>query len=237
MKPVYHSANSRGQADHGWLKSFHSFSFANYYEPQRMHFGALRVLNDDFVEAGRGFGLHPHDNMEIVSIPLSGALQHSDSTGRKEVIKTGDVQIMSAGTGIMHSEMNASTTEPVRFLQIWVFPEQQDLKPRYEQKTFKLEDRLNQWQLVVSPEENKSSVWINQQAWFSLTKLSSGTLLDYTAHKPNNCFYLFLLEGQVRLETQILNRRDALGLKEINHFKVEALQESEVLLMELPDLK
>ena len=174
MKHIIHKAESRGYANHGWLKSYHTFSFAGYHNPERVHFGMLRVLNDDFVDAGMGFGKHPHDNMEIISIPLSGALHHQDSTGRDKIIQTGDVQIMSAGTGIFHSEVNASQVEPVTFLQLWIFPKVNNIEPRYDQKEFNVADRTNQFQVVVSPTQENDSLFINQDAWLSLIELEEG---------------------------------------------------------------
>jgi hypothetical protein len=233
MKKVLHKANTRGHADHGWLKSFHTFSFAGYYEPTRTNFGLLRVLNDDIVEGGRGFGKHPHDNMEIISIPLSGALHHQDSTGRDKVINTNDVQIMSAGRGIAHSEFNDSSDSPVNFLQLWIYPKEKNIEPRYEQKTFDLDNRTNRFQLVVSP-ENPEAVWINQDAYLSIGKLEKGIALDYPIYKENNGVYAFVLSGEVKIENELLGKRDALGISETSSFRVEALTEAEVLLIEVP---
>lgn len=231
---IIHRADSRGLADHGWLLSRHTFSFADYYDPERMSFGALRVLNDDRVAPGRGFGLHPHENMEIVSIPLKGALDHKDTTGREKVIRSGDVQIMSAGTGLMHSEVNHSTSEPVEFLQIWIFPKKKDIPPRYEQKTFSLEGRKNQWQTVVSPEENASSIWINQSAWFSLANLEKGKSLELTSHEKGKGLYLFVIEGEVGVENEVIARRDALATTDVEKTVLNANKDSEVLLIEVP---
>src|SRR5882757_2117555 len=175
MKTILHPANTRGHANHGWLDSHHTFSFAGYDEPSRVHFGMLRVLNDDIVKGGNGFGRHPHDNMEIVSIPLRGALEHGDNTGGHGIIKSGEVQIMSAGSGIAHSEKNASENELVNFLQIWVFPKERDITPRYDQKEFKVEDRINKFQTVIAPEKDGSALWINQDAWFNLGDLKTGS--------------------------------------------------------------
>ncbi len=231
---ILHRSDSRGLADHGWLKSRHTFSFADYFDPNRLSFGVLRVLNDDQVAPGRGFGTHPHENMEIVSIPLKGALGHKDTTGREKVIASGDVQIMSAGTGLMHSEMNHSPTEPVEFLQIWVLPKVQDIPPRYEQKTFDPEGRKNQWQAVVSPEENASSIWINQDVWFSLANVDAGKKLEYRQKGRGSGLYLLVLEGEVALENEILGRRDAIGLTEKSSIELEAKKSSELLLIEVP---
>lgn len=233
MKKVVHKANTRGHADHGWLNSYHTFSFAGYYDPERVHFGLLRVLNDDIVAGGRGFGKHPHDNMEIVSIPLSGALHHQDSTGRDKVINTNDVQIMSAGKGIAHSEFNDSPTEPVNFLQIWVFPKEKNIEPRYEQKTFDPEGRKNKFQVVVSPED-QDAVWINQDAYFSLGKLEKGVAVDYKVRKKGNGVYAFVLNGEVKVNDEILQKRDAVGITETDQLHVEATGDADVLLIEVP---
>ena len=233
MKTVLHKANSRGHANHGWLDSYHSFSFAGYYNPERVHFGALRVLNDDTVKGGYGFSKHPHDNMEIVSIPLSGSLEHKDTTGRHEIIRQHDVQIMSAGSGISHSEQNADKSAEVRFLQIWVFPKEQDITPRYEQKSFNPSERQNQVVTVVAP-DNKHAVWINQDAWFSLGKLDKGFKTSYHLHKEGNGVYAFVIDGSVSVGGQLLEKRDALGIWETGEITVEATESTEVLLIEVP---
>jgi redox-sensitive bicupin YhaK (pirin superfamily) len=229
-----YKANSRGHADHGWLNSFHSFSFASYNDPDRVHFGALRVLNDDVVAPGMGFGVHPHDNMEIVSIPLRGALEHKDSTGRNEVIRTNDVQIMSAGSGIRHSEFNASKTDDVNFLQVWVFPKKRNIEPRYEQKTFSASDRVNKFQVVVSPEKGEGGVWINQDSWFSLAEIEEGKSIDYKLHKPGNGVYFFVLEGGVELDGQGLEKRDAIAITEQTDIRVKANANTSLLAIEVP---
>ena len=233
MNTVVHKANSRGYANHGWLKSRHSFSFAGYYNPERVNFGALRVLNDDQVEGGQGFGTHPHDNMEIISIPLQGDLEHKDSTGRNEVIKQGDVQIMSAGTGIRHSEFNHNRDKDVHFLQIWVFPKERDITPVYGQKTFLAKDRANQWQTVVSP-TNTNALWINQNATFSLANLDAGTELEYKINHQGNGVYFFVLNGEVETAGEKLDTRDAIGVTDTNSFNVKASSYAEVLAIEVP---
>lgn len=233
MKKVVHKANTRGHADHGWLNSYHTFSFAGYYDPERIHFGLLRVLNDDIVQGGRGFGKHPHDNMEIVSIPLSGALHHQDSTGRDKVIHTNDVQIMSAGKGIAHSEFNDSPTDAVNFLQIWVFPKERNIEPKYEQKTFNPEARKNKFQTVVSPED-KEAVWINQDAYFSLGKLEKGISLDYKIRRKGNGVYAFVINGEAKISEETLQKRDAIGISDTDQVHVEATADAEVLLIEVP---
>ena len=233
MNTVVHKADSRGFADHGWLRSRHTFSFAGYYNPERVHFGALRVLNDDRVAGGKGFGTHPHENMEIISIPLSGDLEHKDSTGRNEVIRQGDVQIMSAGSGIAHSEFNHNTDQEVRFLQIWVFPKERDITPRYEQKTYEVANRTNRWQTVVAP-EGGSALTINQDAWFNLTKLEKGQNLDYAVKKEGNGVYAFVLEGDAQIAGQSLNKRDAVAVTDTAQLSLSANTDTEVLLMEVP---
>ena len=233
MKTVLHKANSRGHANHGWLDSYHSFSFAGYYNPARVHFGALRVLNDDTVKGGYGFSKHPHDNMEIVSIPLSGSLEHKDTTGRHEIIHQQDVQIMSAGSGISHSEQNADKSADVKFLQIWVFPKEQNITPRYEQKTFNPAERQNQVITVVAP-DNEQAVWINQDAWFSLGNLDKGFRTSYQLHKEANGVYVFVINGTVSIGGQVLEKRDALGIWDTTEFTVEATESAEILLIEVP---
>ncbi|MFT7381743.1 MAG: redox-sensitive bicupin YhaK (pirin superfamily) [Roseivirga sp.] len=233
MKTTVHSSASRGLANHGWLKSRHTFSFAGYHDPERIHFGALRVLNDDQVAGGQGFGTHPHDNMEIVSIPLQGDLAHQDSTGRNEVIRQGDVQIMSAGTGIRHSEFNYNKDEEVYFLQIWVFPKERNITPRYEQKSYSAEDRVNKFQTVVSP-EGGDAVWINQDAFFSLANLDAGVKLNYEVKKPGNGVYLFVLNGELNAAGEILDTRDAVAVTEADSFEIKAKSYAEILVIEVP---
>jgi redox-sensitive bicupin YhaK (pirin superfamily) len=236
MKTILHKANERGHATHGWLDSYHSFSFAHYHHPEKVHFGALRVLNDDTVKGGYGFGKHPHDNMEIVSIPLSGDLRHEDSTGRREIIKQYDVQIMSAGSGIAHSEMNANADKDVKFLQIWIFPKEQNISPRYEQKTFSPEDRINKFQVVVAP-DNSEAVYINQEAWLSLGDLQKGFTTSYTFNKKDNGVYAFVIEGTVTINGNKLDRRDALGISGADNFTINADTDAELLLIEVPMLQ
>ena len=226
------SSETRGLADHGWLKSRHTFSFAEYYDPKRMGFGALRVINDDAVAASRGFGSHPHRDMEIISIPLSGTLKHSDSEGNAYLIKKGEVQIMSAGTGIFHSEHNASDTEEVRFLQIWVIPKKMGIAPRYDQKSYELKD--NQLSVVVSPDGGSGSVGINQDAYFSLGKLTPGATLSYDIKQSGNGVFVFVLSGNLTVNGLELKTRDGMGLADTKRLKLDATAETEVLLMEVP---
>jgi redox-sensitive bicupin YhaK (pirin superfamily) len=235
MKTVLHKANTRGHANHGWLDSWHTFSFAGYHDPTRVHFGAIRVLNDDTVAAGMGFGKHPHDNMEIISIPLDGDLEHQDDTGTHSVIKKGDVQVMSAGTGIAHSEKNKNSDKQVKFLQIWVFPNKKNVAPRYDQKTFSDADKHNQLATVVSPVgSTDGGVQIHQDAWFHLGVLDTSTQLTYNLKKETNGVYAFVLEGDVTINDIALNRRDGLGISETGQLKITADSPAEILLMEIP---
>jgi redox-sensitive bicupin YhaK (pirin superfamily) len=234
MKTIMHQAAGRGGANFGWLNSKHSFSFGHYYDPEKMGFGLLRVLNDDQVQPGMGFGEHPHDNMEIVSIPLKGALEHKDSTGTNEVIRRGEVQIMSAGTGLRHSEYNHSKTEPVEFLQIWVMPKERNIQPRYEQKMFEVADRENKFQTVVSADRGDAGVWINQDAWFSLANMQAGTTLEYNTKKKGNGAYIFVLEGSLEIAGQKLGRRDAIGISEYEQLSMTASEGAEVLVIDVP---
>lgn len=234
MKTILHKAMTRGHADHGWLNSWHTFSFANYHDPERIHFGALRVLNDDTVTAGMGFGKHPHDNMEIISIPLEGDLEHGDNMGNTQVIRRGDVQIMSAGTGVIHSEKNKNNDRAVKFLQIWVFPNRRNVTPRYDQKTFSDEEKHNRLLTVVSPVGESEGVNIHQDAWFSLGKLDKSTQLDYRIHKEGNGVYAFMLSGDATINGIALNHRDGLGISETGELRLTADSDAEILLMEVP---
>jgi redox-sensitive bicupin YhaK (pirin superfamily) len=233
MNTIFHPADSRGHADHGWLDTYHSFSFASWHHAERMHFGALRVLNDDAVTGGAGFGTHPHDNMEIVSIPLSGDLEHQDSMGNKTVIKEGDVQIMSAGTGVMHSEKNHSASADVRFLQIWVFPSERDLTPTYDQISMDLAAQRDNLQCVVSP-DGKEGVRIHQDAWFHVGQLSAGWKSSYALHGEGQGVYAMILEGEATVAGQKLGRRDAVGVWNTESFDIEAGQNARILLIEVP---
>ncbi len=231
---VLHRASSRGDANHGWLKSRHTFSFANYYDPERMHFGAIRVINDDIVAPGMGFGTHPHDNMEIISIPLEGDLEHKDSMGNTTVIRNGDIQVMSAGTGIKHSEYNKNSDSPVKFLQIWVFPNKRGVTPRYDQITLNIEDRKNRFQQILSPSSEDEGVWIHQNAWFFMSDLEKGKSLEYEFKSPENGLYVFVLDGDVTVDGHELSTRDGLGLWETNKVSFTAESNSSLLLMEVP---
>ena len=231
---VLHKAETRGDANHGWLHSKHSFSFANYYNPERMHFGVLRVLNDDTVSAGMGFGPHPHDNMEIISIPLEGDLEHKDSMGNTTVIKNGDIQVMSAGTGIQHSEYNRNKDSQVKFLQIWVFPNKKNVTPRYDQITLKLEDRHNKLQQILSPNADDAGVWIHQTAWFHLGKFDKGVTTDYKLKSKGNGVYIFNLNGTLDVNDQTIEARDGFGVWDIENLTLKATTNSEFLIMEVP---
>jgi len=231
---VLHKADTRGHANHGWLNSHHTFSFANYYNPERMHFGVLRVLNDDRVEAGMGFGTHPHDNMEIISIPLDGDLEHKDSMGNTAVIRKGDIQVMSAGTGITHSEYNKNKDKEVKFLQIWVFPNKRNVKPRYDQITLNEADRHNKLQQITSPNPDDAGVWIHQNAWFHLGKLDKGFKTEYQVKDKANGVYVFLLSGKLNVNGQTLEARDGFGTWSVDTLNIQALDNAEVLLMDVP---
>jgi len=232
---VLHKAGSRGHADHGWLNSHHSFSFANYYDPGRMHFGVLRVLNDDTVAAGMGFSTHPHDNMEIISIPLEGDLEHKDSMGNTQVIRHGDIQVMSAGSGITHSEKNRNTDKLTRFLQIWVFPNKRNVTPRYDQITLNAADRRNAFQQILSPSADDAGVWIHQDAWFHLGNFDANKDAAYAVKRKGNGVYVFLLEGSATVNGQALERRDGLGVWDVDTLELKAGPGgAEVLLMDVP---
>jgi redox-sensitive bicupin YhaK (pirin superfamily) len=231
---ILHKADTRGDANHGWLHSKHTFSFANYYNPERMHFGALRVLNDDSVEGGMGFGTHPHDNMEIISIPLEGDLEHRDSMNNIAVIKNGDIQVMSAGTGIQHSEYNKSKDNKVKFLQIWVFPNTKNVTPRYDQITLNAADRHNTFQQILSPNADDAGVWIHQNAWFHLAKFDKGTSKEYSIKSKGNGLYIFNLSGDIKVGEQVLNARDGYGIWDFEKLTISADSEAEFLLMEVP---
>jgi len=235
MQTVLHTAESRGDANHGWLHSKHSFSFANYYNPAKTHFGVLRVLNDDFVAAGMGFGLHPHDNMEIISIPLEGDLAHHDSMGNQTVIQHGDIQVMSAGTGVKHSEFNHNKDKPVKFLQIWVMPNKKNVTPRYDQITLDPANRINTLQQILSPNADDAGVWIHQDAWFHIGKFNLDFTTTYNLKKAGNGLYAFVLYGSFELAGQTLAERDALGITDFDEFELKALtKDAEILLMEIP---
>lgn len=237
MKTIVTRANERGTANHGWLKPAHYFSFGSWHNPDRVHFGELRVLNDDWIAGGGAFPTHPHDNMEIVTIPFTGALKHKDSTGGAGIIKAGDVQIMSAGTGVQHSEANESATESVTLFQTWVFPKERNIKPRYDQRTFDIAEREGKWQVVVSPREEDSALWINQDARFSLTSLKAGETIKYKNAFAGNGVYLVVINGTVEIESVKFEKRDAVGISEADSFEIKILEDAELLAVEVPMLK
>lgn len=231
---VFHKADSRGNADHGWLHSRHTFSFAGYHHPERVHFGALRVLNDDYVAPGMGFGTHPHNNMEIISIPLEGDLEHKDSMGNTTVIRNGDVQIMSAGTGVSHSEYNKNKDKPVKFLQIWVFPKQQNVAPRYDQITLNKVDRKNTFQQIISPNAGDEGMWMHQDAWFHLADFDQGTEQRYHFKAKGSGLYIFNLKGDIIADGKKMGSRDGLGIWNTDSVSISAATDAEFLLMEVP---
>lgn len=234
MNTVIHKAETRGKANHGWLNSYHTFSFANYQNPERMNFGVLRVLNDDIVQAGMGFGTHPHDNMEIISIPLEGDLEHKDSMGNVAIIKEGDVQVMSAGTGLTHSEKNKNSDKEVKFLQIWVFPKEKNVTPRYDQISIKEIAKENEFYQVVSPNKEDQGVWLHQDAWFNLGNFTKGSSDEYKIKKEGNGVYVFILDGEVEIVGENLSKRDGMGVWNTDSINVKATENARVLLMEVP---
>lgn len=233
MKMVVDKANSRGYANHGWLKTYHTFSFANYYNPQKVHFGKLRVLNDDTVAPGEGFDTHPHKNMEVISIPLKGYLRHGDNIKNSSVITPGDLQVMSTGTGIFHSEYNDSADEPLEFLQIWVFPREENTVPKYENYDIRPTQKQNELSLIISP-DGDAPASILQDAWFSLGKLDTGLVREYKLHKKDTGVYLFVIEGEVEVNNTTLSKRDGAGIQDTESITIEVLKASTVLLIEVP---
>jgi quercetin 2,3-dioxygenase len=231
---IIHKANERGHADHGWLKAYHSFSFANWYHPEKVHFGVLRVLNDDTIAPGMGFGMHPHDNMEIITIPLEGDLAHKDSMGNEATIKFGDVQVMSAGTGVRHSEFNPNADQRTKLLQIWLFPNKQNVTPRYEQITLNTGDRHNRLQQILSPNENDEGVWIHQDAWFHMGKFDEGVSAVYELKKAGNGVYIFVISGNVTIDDTLLETRDAAGIWNVQSISLKAESDAEFLIMDIP---
>ncbi len=234
MKKIVHRASERGHANHGWLNAYHSFSFANYYDPSKVHFGLLRVLNDDTIGPGTGFGTHPHDNMEIVTIPLKGTLEHKDSMGNIGVIRPNEIQAMSAGSGLMHSEYNHSKTEELNLLQIWVFPKLKNIEPRYEQQVFSAEEKNGKFKTIVAPVKSSDIMWINQDAYFSLGKFEKDSQVEYTIQHPGNGAYIFMIEGEASVEGEVLDKRDALGIWETTKISIASNTTSEILIIEVP---
>lgn len=233
MKTVFHPADQRGHANHGWLDAHHSFSFASWYDPSKIHFGALRVLNDDIIAGSMGFGTHPHDNMEIITIPLVGALKHRDSMGNEATITAGEIQVMSAGTGIQHSEFNA-TNETLNLFQIWVFPNKKNVTPRYDQQLLDTAKMKNNFAQILSPDPADDGVWIHQDAWFHLGEFDKGQSANYTVKSAKNGVYVFVVEGQITINGQELNKRDALGVWNTEAFVISFNENSKVLLLDVP---
>lgn len=231
---VLHKADTRGHADHRWLNAYHSFSFASWYNPDRIQFGVLRVLNDDTVAAGMGFGTHPHDNMEIITIPLEGDLAHKDSMGNTETIKTGDVQVMSAGTGVQHSEFNPNADQPTKLFQIWVFPKVRNVAPRYQQITLDTNEQKNNFAQILSPNPDDAGVWIHQDAWFNLADFEAGFEKKYELKKEGNGLYAFVISGTITIDSQELETRDGLGITDFKTLDIKATTDAKFLLMEIP---
>ena len=234
MNTVFHSASSRGQANHGWLNAKHSFSFASWYNPDRIHFGALRVLNDDEVSSGMGFGMHPHDNMEIITIPLEGAIQHKDSMGNTAVVEAGEIQIMSAGTGILHSEFNPKNDQALKLFQIWIIPNKRNVEPRYAQFKIQTENMKNQFLQLVGNEENEDGSWIHQDAWLSMTEITEMNNIKYELKGINSGVYLMVIAGKIKIGNNILEQRDALGVWNTNDVVITAEENSRILAIEVP---
>ena len=237
MKTVFHPSDSRGYANHGWLEARHSFSFASWYQPDRLHFGALRVLNDDIIQGGMGFGTHPHDNMEIVTIPLKGDLEHKDSMGNSAVIREGDIQVMSAGTGVQHSEYNNSPDKEINLFQLWLFPNKQNVKPRYDQLPIRSLHQKNEFFQILSPSANDQGVWIHQDAWMHILDADQGQSFDYVLQSPENGVYLIVIEGEVEVDNQTLFRRDAMGIWETDKLTIKTKTDAELLLVQVPMLQ
>ncbi|MEC7454941.1 MAG: pirin family protein [Bacteroidota bacterium] len=237
MKTVFHPSDSRGYANHGWLEARHSFSFASWYQPDRLHFGALRVLNDDIIQGGMGFGTHPHDNMEIVTIPLKGDLEHKDSLGNSAVIREGDIQVMSAGTGVQHSEYNNSPDKEINLFQLWLFPNKQNVKPRYDQLPIRSLHQKNEFFQILSPSANDQGVWIHQDAWMHILDADQDQYFDYVLQSPENGVYLIVIEGEVEVDNQTLFRRDAIGIWETDKLTIKTKTDAELLLVQVPMLQ
>lgn len=231
---IFYPANERGYADHGWLKARHSFSFAGWYDPDKVHFGVLRVLNDDIVAQGMGFPTHPHDNMEIITIPLKGGVYHEDNMGNSGEIKSGEVQVMSAGTGVMHSEYNKNADEELNLFQIWIFPNKRNVQPRYDQQKIQDEGLENDWVQIVSPNESDAGVWIHQNAWIQKGHVSKDQSLNYTNKREGNGSYLMVIEGKVKVDGLELGKRDAIGVPETKELIISAMEDSKVLLLDVP---
>jgi quercetin 2,3-dioxygenase len=236
MKKIITRANERGISDYGWLKPAHYFSFGSWQNPDKVHFGALRVLNDDWIAGGGAFPTHPHDNMEIVTIPFTGALKHKDSTGGAGIIQAGDVQIMSAGKGVQHSEANESATDAVTLFQVWVFPKERNITPRYDQRTFDVKEREGKWQVVVSPLEKDNALWINQDSTFSLANIKAGEKINYQNAFTGNGVYIVVINGSIEIDGEKFEKRDAVGIYDTNTFDINVIEDAELLAIEVPML-
>ncbi len=231
---VIHTAESRGSADFGWLKPNYYFSFSNYYNPERIHFGMLRVLNDDYIAGGMGFPKHPHDNMEIITIPFEGAIVHEDSMGNSSVVNAGDIQVMSAGSGVLHSEKNYHSNLPLKLFQIWIFPNQKNVEPRYQQITLDKTKRINNWQQILSPNSDDEGVWIHQNAWMMMGDFDAKVQSDYQLNNTKNGVYIVVIKGQVEINQQLLNTKDAIGIWNTSSIQFNPLEKSEILIIEIP---
>lgn len=231
---ILHRAEDRGFADHGWLKARHSFSFAGWYNPEKIHFGVLRVLNDDIVAQGQGFPTHPHDNMEIITIPLKGGVYHEDNMGNSGEIKAGEVQVMSAGTGVLHSEYNKNSDQELNLFQIWIFPNRRNVQPRYDQQKINDENLENGWVQIVSPNADDEGVWIHQNAWIHAGQVNRGKSISYKNKREGNGSYIMVIEGSVKIEGVLLGRRDAIGIPDKKDIIIEGLEDSKVLLLDVP---
>lgn len=234
MKFTFHPSDLRGSADHGWLKAKHSFSFASFHDPEKVHFGALRVLNDDHVAKGSGFSSHPHDNMEIITIPLSGTIRHKDSMGNEGNINTGEIQVMSAGSGIVHSEFNPSPTEDLKLFQLWILPNKKNVEPRYDQFQFDVSKMQNHFLQLVSPNQDDEGTWIHQNAWIKMAEIEEGQSLNYKFQSESNGVYFMIIEGNAEIADQNLNNRDAIGVYESNSISVKAIKKTKILAIEVP---
>ncbi|HUS86998.1 MAG TPA: pirin family protein [Bacteroidales bacterium] len=234
MNTIVHKSNTRGHVDHGWLQTYHTFSFAGYYNPERVHFGTLRVLNDDVIAPGQGFGTHPHENMEIITIPLSGMVAHKDSMGNEGVIREGEVQVMSAGTGITHSEFNGSNDKEVKLVQIWIFPREKGLKPRYGQLSLddlKVKDKLFE---VISPSKNGSGLWLNSDSWLFMGDFENDQEMIYDLKKKGNGVYLFVISGSIYIGDHDLESKDGIGISDFDQIRIIIKGGTHLLLMEIP---
>ncbi|MFH1052025.1 MAG: pirin family protein [bacterium] len=234
MNQIIYRAKERGHFNHGWLDTYHSFSFAQWFDPNKMGFGLLRVLNDDTIAPGKGFGMHPHDNMEIVTIILKGSLKHRDSMGNEGIIQENEIQAMSAGTGILHSEFNPSETELCSLLQIWIKPSKFDIKPRYEQKSFNSSEKKNRFMTLVSPKKSEETMFINQNAYFSIAEINKDIKIEYSINDVNNGLFIFVIEGEININDDMLQRRDAIGIYDTSSITIQSQSKSEVLVIEVP---